>query len=163
MASLAAAAVAVAVAAGGSEAKEAGADGAVALTAVIPFLFGCRDPGVFVAGRTLGEGTFGVVTIGTDPDGSRVALKKVKMDAETEGFPVWALREIKALRALKHDNIVHLREVATSRPVNRERVPAVFMVFDAADGDLEGLMGLTRDAAVGDTCAGASSRRFVRQ
>ena len=44
-----------------------------------------------------------------------VALKKVLTDNEKEGFPITALREIKILQVLSHDNIVHLIEICTSK------------------------------------------------
>ena len=40
--------------------------------------------------------------------GKTVALKKILMDNEQEGFPITALREIKILQLLKHENIVTL-------------------------------------------------------
>jgi len=36
------------------------------------------------------------------------------MDQEKEGFPITALREIKILQELRHDNIVRLIEVCRS-------------------------------------------------
>lgn len=105
----------------------------------------CRDVSVFTVERQgTGQGTFGVVSIARDPDGSRVALKRLFMKDELDGFPFSVLREIKALRVLTHPNIARLREVATSAPnpeSNEEqiRLGHVFLVFDAADGDLEGL------------------------
>ena len=44
-----------------------------------------------------------------------VALKKVLTDNEKEGFPITALREIKILQVLNHENIVHLIEICTSK------------------------------------------------
>jgi cyclin-dependent kinase 12/13 len=44
-----------------------------------------------------------------------VALKKIRMDNEKEGFPITAIREIKILKALNHENIINLFEVVTSK------------------------------------------------
>ena len=91
----------------------------------------------------LGEGTFGVVTEAVDPaSGRRVVLKKVKFEAETNGFPLCSLREIKALRACApHANIVRLLEVVTSPPSDRNRqLGDVYLVFEYVDGDLAGLL-----------------------
>ncbi len=44
-----------------------------------------------------------------------VALKKVRTDKEKEGFPITAVREIKILRQLNHENIVILKEVVTDK------------------------------------------------
>ena len=44
-----------------------------------------------------------------------MALKKVRLENEKEGFPITAVREIKILRQLCHPNIVNLREIITDR------------------------------------------------
>ena len=46
-----------------------------------------------------------------------VALKKVRLENEKEGFPITAVREIKILRQLQHPNIVNLREIVTDKRV----------------------------------------------
>ena len=43
-----------------------------------------------------------------------VALKRINTEAEANGFPITALREVKLLKALRHENIVQLKEVVTS-------------------------------------------------
>ena len=51
-----------------------------------------------------------------------VALKKIRLEAEDEGVPSTAIREISLLKELKDDNIVrcvprpHLASTARSRP-----------------------------------------------
>jgi cell division cycle 2-like protein len=41
-----------------------------------------------------------------------VALKKLKMDQEKQGFPITSLREIRTLMACStHENIVRVREI----------------------------------------------------
>lgn len=47
--------------------------------------------------------------------GEIVALKKVRMDNEKEGFPITAIREIKILKSLDHKNVIKLKEIVTSR------------------------------------------------
>jgi cyclin-dependent kinase 12/13 len=44
----------------------------------------------------------------------QVALKKIRMDTEKEGFPITAIREIKILSSMKHENVVNLREIVRS-------------------------------------------------
>lgn len=44
-----------------------------------------------------------------------VALKKVRLENEKEGFPITAVREIKILKQLNHTNIVNLREIVTGK------------------------------------------------
>ena len=48
-------------------------------------------------------------------NGDQVALKKIRMDTEKEGFPITAIREIKLLKNLHHANIINLREIVRSQ------------------------------------------------
>ena len=65
----------------------------------------------------IGEGTFGQVYKARDSSTNEiVALKKVRTDNEREGFPISAVREIKILRQLKHENIVNLKEIVSDKP-----------------------------------------------
>ncbi|CAE1261232.1 CDK12_13 [Acanthosepion pharaonis] len=57
----------------------------------------------------IGEGTYGQVYKAEDTfSGELVALKKVRLENEKEGFPITAVREIKILRQLNHPNIDHI-------------------------------------------------------
>lgn len=70
--------------------------------------------------------------------------------SEKEGFPITAIREIRILNALRHENIVELKEVVMFRgdEDNAEEMKAsysfsvndVFMVFEYVDFDLAGLL-----------------------
>lgn len=63
----------------------------------------------------VGEGTFGKVYKARNTgSGKFVALKRIRMEAERDGFPVTAMREIKLLQSLRHDNIVRLYEMMVS-------------------------------------------------
>ena len=42
-----------------------------------------------------------------------VALKKIRMENEREGFPITALREIKLLMRLKHPSVIRLQEIVS--------------------------------------------------
>lgn len=90
----------------------------------------------------VGRGTYAEVFKARDKEtGDIVALKKVRLEDEQEGFPVTALREIKFLQQVKHRNIVHLREVVTSKATDATRNKgSVYMVFEYAVCDLVGLM-----------------------
>ena len=44
-----------------------------------------------------------------------VALKKIRMDNEKEGFPITAIREIKLLKNLHHENVINLKEIVRSQ------------------------------------------------
>ncbi|PIO62660.1 hypothetical protein TELCIR_15767 [Teladorsagia circumcincta] len=59
----------------------------------------------------IGQGTFGeVFKARCKKTGKMVALKKILMENEKEGFPITALREVKMLQQLKHENITDLIE-----------------------------------------------------
>ena len=63
-------------------------------------------------------------------DGEIVALKKVRMDNEKEGFPITAIREIKILKSLDHKNVIKLKEIVTSKvrsPVRTVHLRAIFL------------------------------------
>ncbi|KAF9435215.1 serine/threonine protein kinase, CMGC, CDC2/CDK sub [Entomortierella beljakovae] len=66
----------------------------------------------------LGEGTFGQVhevhKARRKGSGELLALKRILMHNENEGIPITALREIKILKRLRHDNIVPLHDIAIS-------------------------------------------------
>lgn len=58
------------------------------------------------------EGSYGVVFRARDKQtGDIVALKKLKLDEEKNGFPITALREVYALMSCRHENVVGVREV----------------------------------------------------
>ncbi|TRX95311.1 hypothetical protein FHL15_003642 [Xylaria flabelliformis] len=61
----------------------------------------------------LGEGTFGEVhKARSRRTGALVALKKIIMHNEKDGFPITALREIKLLKLLSHKNVLRLEDMA---------------------------------------------------
>ena len=79
---------------------------------------GCRSiEKCYDKGPQIGEGTYGEVFLASpkgDPT-DRVALKKIRMDNEKEGFPITAIREIKLLKSLAHPNVIRLREIVRSQ------------------------------------------------
>ncbi|KAI1103558.1 Pkinase-domain-containing protein [Jackrogersella minutella] len=82
----------------------------------------------------VGSGTYGKVFKGLHVYTKRlVALKKIRMEGERDGFPVTAVREIKLLQSLKHPNIVSLQEVMVEKN-------DCFMVFEYLSHDLTGLL-----------------------
>jgi CTD kinase subunit alpha len=63
----------------------------------------------------VGEGTFGkVYKARHSVSGLLVALKRIRMETEKDGFPVTAMREIKLLQSLRHENVVQLYEMIVS-------------------------------------------------
>lgn len=82
----------------------------------------------------VGSGTYGKVFKAIHVYTKKLAaLKKIRMDGEKDGFPVTAVREIKLLQSLKHENIVSLQEVMVEHN-------DCFMVFEYLSHDLTGLL-----------------------
>lgn len=69
-----------------------------------------------------------------------VALKKVLMENEKEGFPITALREIKILQLLKHENVVNLIEICRTSSSGPNYKATFYLVFDFCEHDLAGLL-----------------------
>ncbi|CAN1246806.1 Cyclin-dependent kinase C-2 [Linum grandiflorum] len=112
--------------------------------------WGSRTVDKFEKLEQIGEGTYGQVYMAREiATGEIVALKKIRMDNEREGFPITAIREIKILKKLHHDNVIQLKEIVTS-PGNIANVEhtfadnnkyrgGIYMVFEYMDHDLTGL------------------------
>ncbi|KAK7092589.1 cyclin-dependent kinase 2-like [Littorina saxatilis] len=90
----------------------------------------------------IGEGTYGVVYKARDltrpntetlEGNAFVALKKIRLDAESEGVPSTAIREISLLKELDHDNVVKLLDV-----IHYEK--KLYLVFEYLDRDLKKYM-----------------------
>ncbi|XP_033121962.1 cyclin-dependent kinase 9-like [Anneissia japonica] len=90
----------------------------------------------------IGQGTFGEVFKARHKRNRRVvALKKVLMENEKEGFPITALREIKILQLLRHENVVHLIEICRTKATAFNRFKgSIFLVFEFCEHDLAGLL-----------------------
>ncbi len=74
-----------------------------------------------------------------------VALKKIFIRAEQEGFPITSLREIKLLKNVHHPNVVNLVDMCASyKPSSNsnepEEIAEILMVFPYMDHDLVGLL-----------------------
>nr|XP_021491865.1 cyclin-dependent kinase 3 [Meriones unguiculatus] len=97
----------------------------VGLTAgAVCFQHSSTDMDAFQKIEKIGEGTYGVVYKAKNKvTGQLVALKKIRLDLETEGVPSTAIREISLLKELKHPNIVKLLEV-----IHREK--KLYLVFE---------------------------------
>lgn len=82
----------------------------------------------------IGEGTYGVVYKAKNKTtGQFVALKKIRLDLDTEGVPSTAIREISLLKELKHPNIVRLLDVV-------HRTQTLYLVFEYLSQDLKQYM-----------------------
>jgi len=105
----------------------------------------CRDVNLYQRDLKVGQGTFGeVFKARCKQTGKLVALKKVLMENEREGFPITALREIRILQLLRHDNIVRLIEICRTKANQYNRYKSTFyLVFEFCDHDLAGLLSNT--------------------
>lgn len=92
----------------------------------------------------LGEGTFGEVhKARSKSNGTLVALKKIIMHNEKDGFPITALREIKLLKLLSHKNVLQLDAMAVehhTKSTDKRKRPIMYMVMPYMDHDLSGLL-----------------------
>nr|XP_012136197.1 PREDICTED: cyclin-dependent kinase 2-like isoform X1 [Megachile rotundata] len=88
----------------------------------------------FVKIEKIGEGTYGVVYKAKDKlTGKLVALKKIRLETESEGVPSTAIREISLLRELTHPNIVQLFDVVDGDN-------HLYLVFEFLQQDLKKLL-----------------------
>lgn len=77
-----------------------------------PPLQSCRSVYCYERLNHIEEGSYGVVFRARDKQtGEIVALKKLKMDREQNGFPITSLREIRTLMEAAHENVVRVREI----------------------------------------------------
>ncbi|KAI9593109.1 kinase-like domain-containing protein [Syncephalis fuscata] len=81
----------------------------------------------------VGEGTYGKVYKARNREtGQLVALKRIRMETERDGFPITAMREMKLLQSMWHANVVRLYEVMILKG-------SVYLVFEYMDYDLAGV------------------------
>ncbi|KAG7895621.1 hypothetical protein KL936_000329 [Ogataea polymorpha] len=89
---------------------------------------------VFERINQVGEGTYGKVYKAKNKiTGQLVALKRLRLESEREGFPITASREIGLLQSFDHPNIVGLSEMMVEKN-------AVYMVFTYMNHDLAGIL-----------------------
>ncbi|MCJ1337449.1 serine/threonine protein kinase, CMGC, CDC2/CDK sub [Bachmanniomyces sp. S44760] len=107
-----------------------------------PRFRGCSSIKKYEVLGKLGEGTFGEVHKARSIQSGRVvALKKILMHNEKDGFPITALREIKLLKILSHPHVLKLEEMAVERSKLEGRKKAImYMVTQYMDHDLSGLL-----------------------
>lgn len=93
-------------------------------------------------GEPIGEGTYGTVwKARCKATGQLVAMKKLILRNEREGFPVSSIRELRALRRLQHPNVVTLVDVCVEPPApGTGHAGDCYIVFEYAPSDLTGLL-----------------------
>mmetsp|Transcript_38470 Transcript_38470/g.36828 ORF Transcript_38470/g.36828 Transcript_38470/m.36828 type:complete len:96 (-) Transcript_38470:459-746(-) len=82
------------------------------------------------------EGAYGVVFRAQDKKtGEIVAIKRLKLEREKEGFPITALRELSTLISLKDQNIVDVKEIVYGSTLNK-----IFVVMEYMDHELKSIL-----------------------
>lgn len=78
-----------------------------------PEIVSCRHVDSYEPLNRIEEGSYGIVSRARDSEtGEIVALKRLKLERETDGFPITSLREIRTLLAARQcPGVVGLREV----------------------------------------------------
>ena len=77
-----------------------------------PAIQSCRSVYEYERLNHIEEGSYGVVFRAREKStGEIVALKKLKLEEEKNGFPITSLREVMALMVCRHDNVVGVREI----------------------------------------------------
>ncbi|CCJ30230.1 unnamed protein product [Pneumocystis jirovecii] len=71
---------------------------------------------LYIKDKKVGEGTYAIVYLGRQLSTNRkVAIKKIKIGQLKEGLDISAIREVKFLREIKHENIIELIDVFSSK------------------------------------------------
>ncbi|WKX96300.1 hypothetical protein Q1695_012612 [Nippostrongylus brasiliensis] len=98
---------------------------------------GCRNVVEFDCVNRVEEGTFGVVYRAKNKRTDEiVALKRLKIEKEREGFPITALREINMLlKAGKHENVVNVREILIGSNADK-----IYLAMEFVEHDMKNLM-----------------------
>nr|XP_042125209.1 cyclin-dependent kinase 11B-like [Peromyscus maniculatus bairdii] len=102
----------------------------------LPALQGCRSVEEFQCLNRIEEGTYGVVYRAKNKKTDEiVALKRLKMEKEKEGFPITSLREINTILKAQHPNIVTVREIVVGSNMDK-----IYIVMNYVEHDLKSLM-----------------------
>ncbi|KAL7301501.1 hypothetical protein TKK_0005937 [Trichogramma kaykai] len=102
----------------------------------LPAIQGCRSVEEYKCLNRIAEGTYGVVYRAEDRRTKEiVALKRLKMEKEKDGFPITSLREINTLLKAQHPNIVTVREIVVGSNMDK-----IFIVMDYVEHDLKSLI-----------------------
>ena len=99
-------------------------------------LEGCRSIESFEHLNKIDEGAYGVVYRARDKtSGEVIAIKKLKLEKEKEGFPITALRELSTLISLRHENIINVKEVVYGSSLDK-----IYVVMEYLDHELKSIL-----------------------
>lgn len=99
-------------------------------------LEGCRSVESFEYLNKIDEGAYGVVYRAREKLSNEiVAIKKLKLEKEKEGFPITALRELSTLLSLRHENIINVKEVVYGSSLDK-----VYVVMEYLDHELKSIL-----------------------
>ncbi|XP_036274941.1 cyclin-dependent kinase 11B [Pipistrellus kuhlii] len=102
----------------------------------LPALQGCRSVEEFQCLNRIEEGAYGVVHRAKDKKTDEiVALKRLKMLTEKEGFPITSLREINTILKMQHPNILTVKEIVVGSNMDK-----IYIVMNYVEHDLKSLM-----------------------
>lgn len=93
-----------------------------------------RSDSIYDRVQQVGEGTYGKVFKSRNKvTGYTAALKRLRMESERDGMPITAIREIRLLQSLRHQNIVKLKEMMIEQG-------NIYMAFEYLEHDLAGIL-----------------------
>lgn len=97
---------------------------------------GCRSSDLYDKLEKIGEGTYGAVYKARCRETNELmALKRLKLESETEGFPITSIRETITLLKGKHPNVIDVKEI-----VFGNRLDQIYIVMEYMDRDLKSFM-----------------------
>jgi cell division cycle 2-like protein len=104
----------------------------------------CRSVECYERLNFIDQGTYGFVFRARCKQTNEVyALKQIKLSAEAgrSGFPITAFREINILLALRHENIIQVREMVVGSTIDK-----IYMVMEYYENDLKAVMKTSRQS-----------------
>lgn len=101
---------------------------------------GCGSVSAYEILNRIEEGSYGVVSRAHHKQtGEIVALKQLKFEKESLGFPITSLREVQVLMEARHPHIVELKEMVVGDTINH-----VYLVMEFVEHDLKTLLTTMR-------------------
>ncbi|KAG9509024.1 Cyclin-dependent kinase 11B, partial [Fragariocoptes setiger] len=105
-----------------------------------PGIDGCRSVDEFSFIHKIEEGTYGVVFKATNKrTGENVALKRLKIEAGQDGFPITSLREVNTLLKARHPHIINVQEIVFGNDLTK-----IYIVMEYMEYDLRTIMDMMK-------------------